>query len=288
MKGSKDFSVLLFTCLCRALDVPARLVFSLQPVDWRAPSTVAGAPRKKKGETAAGEEEAEAEAATPKRNAVAGSSKDVSSRNASGDEAARDYRPKLKSTARKRAKVVDPTRSPSPGQSISSQTSLMLSKGARRQIRTKRNDRPYSGPKFILDLIASGSSSMSYGRRCDVARPWNRIELASRINCDTSSDTKKVSRSVPSIFARLIKRVRWQIIRSRTLRDDMLRSTAPSLRKLEFRRNSVQIGSPSYSFLSRDLSSSSVSFLRIYWTPTDGSMSRTEIMRRMSNWRNTD
>lgn len=119
MEGSKDFSVLLFTCLCRALDVPARLVFSLQPVDWRAPSTVSGAPRKKKGETAAvaGEDENE-EVATPKRNAVAGSSKDVSSRNVSGDEAARDYRPKLKSTARKRAKVVDPTRSPSPGQRL--------------------------------------------------------------------------------------------------------------------------------------------------------------------------
>ena len=116
MKGSKDFSVLLFTCLCRALDVPARLVFSLQPVDWRAPSTVSGAPRKKKGEKVDSAEENE-DVATPQRNAVAGSSKDVSaSKVGSGDESARDYRPKLKSTARKRPKVVDPTRSPSPGQ----------------------------------------------------------------------------------------------------------------------------------------------------------------------------
>ncbi|MBW0486928.1 hypothetical protein O181_026643 [Austropuccinia psidii MF-1] len=35
MKGSRDMSAQLFTSLLRALDVPARLVFSLQPVSWR-------------------------------------------------------------------------------------------------------------------------------------------------------------------------------------------------------------------------------------------------------------
>ncbi|CAH7665741.1 expressed protein, partial [Phakopsora pachyrhizi] len=35
MKGSRDMSALLFTSLLRALDVPSRLVFSLQPVTWR-------------------------------------------------------------------------------------------------------------------------------------------------------------------------------------------------------------------------------------------------------------
>ncbi|SGY84410.1 BQ5605_C009g05695 [Microbotryum silenes-dioicae] len=37
-RGSRDVSAQLFTCLCRALDIPSRLIFSLQPVDWRAPS----------------------------------------------------------------------------------------------------------------------------------------------------------------------------------------------------------------------------------------------------------
>jgi xeroderma pigmentosum group C-complementing protein len=35
MRGSRDMSAQLFTALCRALDIPARLVFSLQPVDWK-------------------------------------------------------------------------------------------------------------------------------------------------------------------------------------------------------------------------------------------------------------
>ncbi|GAA99371.1 uncharacterized protein L969DRAFT_47615 [Mixia osmundae IAM 14324] len=34
LRGSLDVSAQLFTALCRALDIPARLVFSLQPVDW--------------------------------------------------------------------------------------------------------------------------------------------------------------------------------------------------------------------------------------------------------------
>lgn len=34
-RGSKDISAQLFTALCRALGIPARLVFSLQGVDWK-------------------------------------------------------------------------------------------------------------------------------------------------------------------------------------------------------------------------------------------------------------
>ncbi|KAL8292221.1 hypothetical protein RQP46_001687 [Phenoliferia psychrophenolica] len=65
MNGSSDMSAQLFTCLCRALDLPARLVFSLQPVDWRAPSAAAksGAKRKgkgKKGSAPQSEDESEA------------------------------------------------------------------------------------------------------------------------------------------------------------------------------------------------------------------------------------
>ncbi|SCV74639.1 BQ2448_7668 [Microbotryum intermedium] len=37
-RGSRDVSAQLFTCLCRALDIPSRLIFSLQPVDWHGPS----------------------------------------------------------------------------------------------------------------------------------------------------------------------------------------------------------------------------------------------------------
>jgi len=37
-EGSADTSALLFTALCRALDVPARLVVSLQPVPWSSKS----------------------------------------------------------------------------------------------------------------------------------------------------------------------------------------------------------------------------------------------------------
>lgn len=51
--GSRDMSAQLFTALCRALDIPSRLVFSLQPVDWRAPSATAkksGRKKKKKGD----------------------------------------------------------------------------------------------------------------------------------------------------------------------------------------------------------------------------------------------
>lgn len=36
LKGSSQCSAQLFTALCRAIGIPARLVFSLQPVDWHA------------------------------------------------------------------------------------------------------------------------------------------------------------------------------------------------------------------------------------------------------------
>jgi xeroderma pigmentosum group C-complementing protein len=34
--GSRDTSAILFTALCRGLNIPARLVVSLQPVPWKA------------------------------------------------------------------------------------------------------------------------------------------------------------------------------------------------------------------------------------------------------------
>ena len=42
MQGSRDMAAQLFTSLCRALGLGARLVFSLQPVDWRAPGAAGG------------------------------------------------------------------------------------------------------------------------------------------------------------------------------------------------------------------------------------------------------
>ncbi|KAM0789840.1 hypothetical protein ACM66B_006687 [Microbotryomycetes sp. NB124-2] len=47
LSGSRDMSAQLFTCLCRALDIPARLVFSMQPVDWRSPSAIKGSSGKR-------------------------------------------------------------------------------------------------------------------------------------------------------------------------------------------------------------------------------------------------
>ncbi|KAI5479522.1 hypothetical protein MNV49_003464 [Pseudohyphozyma bogoriensis] len=35
-RGSRDMSAQLFTALCRSLDIPARLIFSVQGVDWKA------------------------------------------------------------------------------------------------------------------------------------------------------------------------------------------------------------------------------------------------------------
>lgn len=85
MKGSRDFSVLLFTTLCRALDIPARLVFSLQPVDWRGVSS-AGTTKKRKGVVSKALGQGEG-GSTP----------------ASGSETVeRDYRPKLRNNVRRK------------------------------------------------------------------------------------------------------------------------------------------------------------------------------------------
>lgn len=46
-EGSRDMSAQLFTALCRALGLGARLVFSLQPMDWRAASAAGGNKAKK-------------------------------------------------------------------------------------------------------------------------------------------------------------------------------------------------------------------------------------------------
>lgn len=50
-RGSRDVSAQLFTALCRALDIPARLVVSLQSVPWQAAIGKPKAPTKKKAKT---------------------------------------------------------------------------------------------------------------------------------------------------------------------------------------------------------------------------------------------
>ncbi|KAK4051528.1 hypothetical protein OIV83_002668 [Microbotryomycetes sp. JL201] len=54
LSGSRDMSAQLFTCLCRALDIPARLVYSLQPIDWRSPSAIKGSSGKRISKRAEG------------------------------------------------------------------------------------------------------------------------------------------------------------------------------------------------------------------------------------------
>lgn len=142
MSGSRDMSVQLFTCLCRALDLPARLVFSLQPVDWRALSAGAGTGKKKKGPAKETEEEDATSTDTDRKRRAAkgkgragpkpksklragvtiGSAKS-SERDDSGDERWEDGRGRLNYTVPKvnlrRTKVArrDVNRSPSPGSS---------------------------------------------------------------------------------------------------------------------------------------------------------------------------
>lgn len=124
MRGSRDISVLLFTCLCRALDIGARLVFSLQPVDWRAPSTVSGGARKSKAKPMVkeinSERMEESSGGSRRGSAVASTSKATdTSRNASEDEVSKDYRPKLRKSKTKKTVKALPMgtleRSPSPG-----------------------------------------------------------------------------------------------------------------------------------------------------------------------------
>lgn len=64
-RGSADLSAQLFVALCRAMNIPARLIFSLQPFDWRAPSSLAQGrtPRARKMDTEAGSSDEEG---TPK------------------------------------------------------------------------------------------------------------------------------------------------------------------------------------------------------------------------------
>jgi xeroderma pigmentosum group C-complementing protein len=60
-RGSRDVSAQLFTALCRALGIPARLVVSLQSVPWQAkigkpktPKTNSGGSRRRKTDTGKG------------------------------------------------------------------------------------------------------------------------------------------------------------------------------------------------------------------------------------------
>ena len=56
-QGSRDVSAQLFTALCRSLDIPARLVISLQSVPWQANVGKPKAPSKKRWEKAMEERE---------------------------------------------------------------------------------------------------------------------------------------------------------------------------------------------------------------------------------------
>ncbi|KAL1692551.1 hypothetical protein GGG16DRAFT_124024 [Schizophyllum commune] len=56
--GSRDVSAQLFTALCRALGLPARLVFSIQSVPWQTKDTSSGSPTKKKQSKGKGKQKA--------------------------------------------------------------------------------------------------------------------------------------------------------------------------------------------------------------------------------------
>lgn len=99
MRGSKDMSAQLFTCLCRAIDIPARLIFSLQPFDWRAPSVIEKSNYRRKSKVTGRDSEEEVE---PRRGRAAAASKKTnngasSSRVGSGaeNESSDDGQPKL-------------------------------------------------------------------------------------------------------------------------------------------------------------------------------------------------
>lgn len=57
-RGSRDMSAQLFTALCRALDIPARLVVSLQSVPWQS-KVGKPKPKTKKSRSKKGKEKAE-------------------------------------------------------------------------------------------------------------------------------------------------------------------------------------------------------------------------------------
>ncbi|KAL1705454.1 hypothetical protein EV121DRAFT_279590 [Schizophyllum commune] len=56
--GSRDVSAQLFTALCRALGLPARLVVSIQSVPWQTKDTSSGSPAKKKQSKGKGKQKA--------------------------------------------------------------------------------------------------------------------------------------------------------------------------------------------------------------------------------------
>lgn len=62
LRGSRDTSAQLFTALCRALGIPARLVVSLQSVPWQASVGKPKSPTKKTKDSASGKGKAKAKA----------------------------------------------------------------------------------------------------------------------------------------------------------------------------------------------------------------------------------
>lgn len=122
LKGSRDLSALLFTCLCRGLDVPARLVFSLQPMDWRSPSAMEKRTGKRRGpgqmtDGATTDSDASSKPKpNRKRQTAVSSATDDSWQDGHGKLS---YTvPKVNLRRTKKAVPKDFTRSPSPGKSV--------------------------------------------------------------------------------------------------------------------------------------------------------------------------
>lgn len=119
MEGSRDMSAQLFTCLCRALGLGARLVFSLQPMDWRAPSAAGGAKAKPKAAKATNGKSP----AKGRPSAVAQGKANADTTDSGGDSGWRDGRGELNykvpAIKLRRGRPTQSKRAASPGKSRS-------------------------------------------------------------------------------------------------------------------------------------------------------------------------
>jgi xeroderma pigmentosum group C-complementing protein len=205
LKGSRDMSAQLFTCLCRALDIPARLVFSLQPVDWRAPSAMAKKGSKKKGGLAsdAGHTTDSDAGSKGKR----GKASAATSGRESGAEAWEDGQGRLaykvpQVNLRKTKQVKKRAeRSPSPGESpLCSLLAIRLLTACSSQNRPRSIDRPSSGPKRGVVTRASGSPSTPTARSIAARVSWSRLAACARTSFSTSLPSRRVSAARPRLW----------------------------------------------------------------------------------------